>query len=120
MEKPSKLSQRDQSRGLSNDPSLQVSPFSANTYCITAAEIARVIRHLTQGTYREVDAAIDAFFVRDAAFVHPFVRVPRFSFNLPGVGNVNSRMIIHAIYRWYRFLSPETQVTIASSGMKSP
>merc|ERR1711964_217737 len=51
--------------------------------------------------------ALDAYFLPDAAFIHPLCRVPSFShFNLPLVGEINSRWAIWMIYRWYKILSP--------------
>jgi hypothetical protein len=48
--------------------------------------------------------------------VHPFCRVPSFaSTTLPFVGDVNSRALIQAIYKWYRFLSPQIDLQIEST-----
>lgn len=83
---------------------------------MTATDIHGVIRDLTQGTIKKQEDTVNDFFVEDAAFVHPFVQVPRFSLSIPVLGTVNSRMVILAIYRWYRFMSPDIQLAIESSG----
>ncbi|KAH6717396.1 hypothetical protein BKA61DRAFT_719399 [Leptodontidium sp. MPI-SDFR-AT-0119] len=70
-------------------------------------QISHVIHLLTEGSPADQKDALDAYFLPDAAFIHPLCRVPSFShFNLPFVGEINSRWVIWMIYRWYKILSP--------------
>ncbi|KAJ4300325.1 hypothetical protein N0V88_002998 [Collariella sp. IMI 366227] len=64
-------------------------------------EIKTVIESLTQGTPEEQHDAIYRYFAPGATFSHPFCRVPSFKkLHLPGVGELDSRALITAIYRW--------------------
>ncbi|KAM0328206.1 hypothetical protein ACHAQA_005613 [Verticillium albo-atrum] len=80
-------------------------------------EIRPIIRSLTQGTPAEQQKTLDTYFTPDAAFVHPFCRVPSFpSYALPFLSSpVNSRLAILLIYRWYRILSPHIEIDITSA-----
>ncbi|KAK1766879.1 hypothetical protein QBC33DRAFT_92210 [Phialemonium atrogriseum] len=80
-----------------------------------ATEIPAVIYSLTYGTQQQQLTTLSNFFLEDASFVHPFVRVPSFSRTLPVLGVINSRMVISAIYRWYRMMSPIVHLAIESS-----
>ncbi|KAL8356811.1 hypothetical protein RB601_001901 [Gaeumannomyces tritici] len=84
-------------------------------------DIDAVLRALCQGGAEEQQGAIEAYFLPDAAFAHPFYRVPRFQpTRVPGAlfprreHVVCSRDAIAAIYRWYRFLSPRIDFQIDS------
>ncbi|KAL2130371.1 hypothetical protein VTI74DRAFT_6553 [Chaetomium olivicolor] len=66
-----------------------------------ARDIKGVIQSLTQGTPDEQRDAIYRYFAPGATFDHPFCRVPSFKkLHLPGVGELDSRALITAIYRW--------------------
>lgn len=71
-------------------------------------DIPGVVRQLTQGSPSKQAEAIDTYFTKDAVFIHPFCRVPRFS---------NSRELIQGIFRWYKIMSPHIDLTINSVGM---
>lgn len=79
-------------------------------------DIDAVLSALCQGSPDEQQAAVKAYFLPDAAFAHPFCRVPRVaSLALPLWEHVLcSRDAIGAIYRWYRFLSPRIEFQIES------
>ncbi|KAL2267659.1 hypothetical protein VTJ83DRAFT_4936 [Remersonia thermophila] len=80
-----------------------------------AREIESVVRSLTQGSPDEQRNAIYRYYAPGAAFEHPFCRVPSFKgVHVPGIGNVDSRALIAAIYRWYKILSPGTRLSIDS------
>ncbi len=84
--------------------------------CVAAKEIIPVTRTLCQGTPEEQLDAIHRNYLPDASFVHPFCRVPSFSgIHIPGVGTINSRTLILAIFKWYRILSPRVDIHIESS-----
>lgn len=70
-------------------------------------EIAGVISQLTQGSPAVQAAAIDKYFTPDAAFTHPFCRTGGWN---------GSRGVIHAIYRWYKIMSPQIGLEIHSIG----
>jgi hypothetical protein len=66
-----------------------------------AREIRGIVRTLTQGTAEEQHRAIYRYFAPGAAFEHPFCRVPSFKhINAPGVGDIDSRAAITAIFKW--------------------
>lgn len=73
------------------------------------------MRTCTQGSPNEQAAAVKRYFVRAAEFVHPFCRVPPFQdVSVPLVGEVNSRQLVLAIYRWYRIISPRIDLKVNS------
>ncbi|KAI0509350.1 hypothetical protein F5B22DRAFT_617821 [Xylaria bambusicola] len=84
------------------------------------AEIAGVIRSLTQGTRKEQQKVLDDYFLPDAFFVHPFCRVPSFGSKQVRVPltnfqlTINSRLLILLIYQWYRILSPRILLEVDS------
>ncbi|CAL3965492.1 unnamed protein product [Diplocarpon coronariae] len=79
-------------------------------------QISQVIHLLTEGSPADQKDALDAYFLPDSSFVHPLCRVPSFShFNLPLVGEINSRWVIWMIYRWYKILSP--RIVLAESSI---
>ncbi|KAK3897904.1 hypothetical protein C8A05DRAFT_19424 [Staphylotrichum tortipilum] len=81
----------------------------------SAHEIKQVIRSLTQGSSDEQHDTIYRYFALGAAFEHPFCRVPSIkNLQIPGVGSVDSRVLITAIYRWYKILSPKIELEIES------
>lgn len=65
---------------------------------------------------------MNRYFVPDAEFVHPFCRVPPFkdvSVSVPLLGGsvlppLNSRMLLLAVLRWYRILSPRIDLRLNS------
>ncbi|KAL2156892.1 hypothetical protein VTH06DRAFT_2566, partial [Thermothelomyces fergusii] len=80
-----------------------------------AQDIKQVVRTLTQGTPDAQRDAIYRYFAPGAAFEHPFCRVPPFKdLQIPGVGVFDSRVLIAAIYRWYKILSPKIEFEIKS------
>lgn len=81
-----------------------------------AQEIKTVIRTLTQGTPDAQHDAVYRYFAPGATFEHPFCSVPSFKdVNVPRVGTIDSRVLIAAIYRWYKVLSPTIEIEIESS-----
>lgn len=78
-------------------------------------EIATVVRHLTQGTPNQQRRAIETYFTPTAEFTHPFCRVPSFPpLHIPFWGELTSRDLILAIFRWYRVLSPRIDISFDS------
>jgi len=69
------------------------------------AETPALIHLLTQGNPREQAEAIDTYFTPDASFTHPFCRTGHWA---------GSRNLIHAIYRWYKVMSPRIRVRVVS------
>ncbi|KAJ5087069.1 hypothetical protein NUU61_008376 [Penicillium alfredii] len=69
------------------------------------AEIPTVIRLLTQSPPSLQEKALARFFTRNAAFVHPFCRVPSFD---------GSRWWIAKIFQWYKIMSPRIELEIHS------
>lgn len=55
--------------------------------------------------------AINAYFTPNASFTHPFCRTGSFE---------GSRNLIHAIYKWYKLLSPNIELKVNSVGMYMP
>lgn len=51
--------------------------------------------------------ALNRFFTRNAAFVHPFCRVPSFE---------GSRYYVAKIFQWYKIMSPRVEIEIHSVG----
>lgn len=84
-------------------------------------EISGVIRSLTTGTRNEQADALNAFFLPDAYFVHPFCRVPSFDSteirvpftNLSWI--INSRLLISFVYQWYKIMSPKISLEVDST-----
>ncbi|KAJ6016141.1 hypothetical protein N7540_010732, partial [Penicillium herquei] len=68
-------------------------------------EIPTVIRLLTQSVPSLQQKAIERFFTRDAAFYHPFCRVPSFK---------ESRWYVLKIFQWYKVMSPRIEIEIHS------
>lgn len=73
-------------------------------------DITVVVHRLTQGSPKQQEAAINDYFTTNASFTHPFCRTGSFE---------GSRWLIHAIFRWYKILSPTIKLTVNSVG-KSP
>jgi hypothetical protein len=71
------------------------------------AEIRSVIRLLTQSTPSLQEKALKQFFTSNAAFVHPFCRVPSFN---------GSRWWVTKIFQWYKIMSPRIEMEIHSIG----
>lgn len=87
------------------------------THIVTVKEIAGVITSLCRGTPEEQETTLNSFFLPNAAFSHPFCRVPSFSKGaIPLAGGVDSLWVILGIYRWYRTLSPHIDITVDSAG----
>ncbi|EFX00495.1 flavin-binding monooxygenase-like protein [Grosmannia clavigera kw1407] len=88
-------------------------------------EIPAVILSLCTRPQAEQEATIDRYFLKDASFVHPFCYVPPiatlydivpwpFSPVVGITGDINSRRIVRAIFRWYKILSPDIDIAIDS------
>ncbi|KAJ5261045.1 hypothetical protein N7478_011640 [Penicillium angulare] len=68
-------------------------------------EISTVIRLLTQSVPSLQQKTVERFFTRDAAFSHPFCRVPSFK---------GSRWYVLKIFQWYKVMSPRIEMEIHS------
>ncbi|WPH01927.1 Hypothetical protein R9X50_00478100 [Acrodontium crateriforme] len=68
-------------------------------------DITGVIHKLTQGSPHVQEKAINTYFTPNASFTHPFCRTGSFE---------GSRLLIHAIFRWYKILSPTIDLTVKS------
>ncbi|KHN97085.1 uncharacterized protein MAM_05194 [Metarhizium album ARSEF 1941] len=80
------------------------------------AEIASVITTLTTGSPQQQQDTLAEYFLPDASFSHPFCRVPSFHKGaVPLARETNSRWLILCIYRWYRTLSPDIDITVDSA-----
>lgn len=73
-----------------------------------AEDITAVVHKLCQGSPDEQTKAIDTYFTPNASFTHPFCRTGSFE---------GSRNLIHAIYKWYKLLSPKVELNVNSVGM---
>lgn len=73
-------------------------------------EISGVVHKLTQGSPSEQEQIIDTYFTPNASFTHPLCRTGSWE---------GSRNLIHAIYRWYKILSPEIELNVNSVGTHS-
>jgi len=79
-------------------------------------DVRNVVRAIAQGTPEEQKDAVNRYFAPNASFVHPFCRVPSFEkYHIPGLGEVNSRMLFLAILKWYKILSPKIDIEVESS-----
>lgn len=70
-------------------------------------DITPVVHRLTQGSPKEQEDAINEYFTTNASFTHPFCRTGSFE---------GSRWLIHAIFRWYKILSPTIKLNVNSVG----
>lgn len=103
-------------------PCLQIHKYTdIQTNVNSVEEIPGIIRSLCQGSAEEQEETIKAVFLPDAAFQHPLCRVPSLSWKLRALPlhEINSRLLIMAIYRWYRLLSPKIELQIHSTSMLS-
>lgn len=72
-------------------------------------DVPDVVRKLTSGSPQVQEETINNYFTPDASFTHPFCRTGSF----PG-----SRLLVHAIFRWYKIMSPgSVHPEIKSVGM---
>ncbi|KAL6824114.1 hypothetical protein V8C40DRAFT_247344 [Trichoderma camerunense] len=79
-------------------------------------EIAAVINTLTKGSPQQQQDTLNTYFLSNAAFIHPFCRVPSISKgSIPLARDLDSRWLILGIYRWYRTMSPKIELTVDSS-----
>jgi hypothetical protein len=74
-------------------------------------EITQVVHTLCQGTPDQQTEAINTYFTPNASFTHPFCRTGSFD---------GSRNLIHAIYKWYKLLSPKIELNVNSIGKIHP
>jgi hypothetical protein len=85
--------------------------------CVLERQIPHIIHLLTEGSPADQRDALHAYFLPDAAFIHPLCRVPTFSnISLPLIGGINSRWVIWMIYRWYKILSPRILLEVECDG----
>lgn len=75
------------------------------------SEITSVISRLTQGSPSVQQQTIDTYFTPNAEFTHPFVRTGSWE---------GSRYLIHAVYRWYKIMSPRIELDVHSIGTVIP
>lgn len=75
-------------------------------------EIAVLIHILTQAPPTKQKEAIERYFTPDAAFTHPFCATKSWSFNLPFLGELSSRLAIIQIYQWYKIMSPTISLEV--------
>ncbi|EOD49883.1 uncharacterized protein LTHEOB_2128 [Neofusicoccum parvum] len=68
-------------------------------------DIPKVIHLLTQTPPHAQRDAVEKYFTPNASFTHPFCRTGKFS---------NSRLLILAIYRWYKIMSPRIDLRVNS------
>ncbi|KAF2799443.1 hypothetical protein K505DRAFT_62869 [Melanomma pulvis-pyrius CBS 109.77] len=68
-------------------------------------QIPGIIHALTQSPPSVQREIIDIYFTPSASFTHPFCRTGSWE---------NSRFLIHAIYRWYKIMSPRIDLTVES------
>ncbi|KAF2711782.1 hypothetical protein K504DRAFT_403144 [Pleomassaria siparia CBS 279.74] len=68
-------------------------------------DISGVIHALTQSPPSVQRETIKTYFTPNASFAHPFCRTGNWQ---------NSRYLIQAIYRWYKIMSPEIELTVHS------
>ncbi|KAG6003502.1 hypothetical protein E4U21_001993 [Claviceps maximensis] len=80
-------------------------------------EINSVITTLTTGSPQQQQDTLMEYFLPNASFVHPFCYVPSFKRGrlAPLFPNTDSRWILLCIYRWYRILSPNIDITVDSA-----
>ncbi|KAH6892952.1 hypothetical protein B0T10DRAFT_481148 [Thelonectria olida] len=79
-------------------------------------EISGVIKALAQGSPEQQEATLNRYFLPNASFTHPFCHVPSFPRGSISLApDINSRWAILGIYRWYRTLSPQVDITIDSA-----
>ncbi|KAK2616505.1 hypothetical protein QQS21_000548 [Conoideocrella luteorostrata] len=79
-------------------------------------EIASVITTLTTGSPQQQQDTLNEYFLPDASFSHPFCHVPSFNKGtIPFAPNTNSLWVLLCIYRWYRTLSPNIDISIDSA-----
>ncbi|VUC21989.1 unnamed protein product [Clonostachys rosea] len=79
-------------------------------------EIEGVITSLTKGSPPEQEEALYSYFLSNASFSHPFCYVPPLAKgSVPFAPAIDSAWLILGIYRWYRTLSPNIDITIDSA-----
>ena len=74
---------------------------------VTVAEIPEIIHKLTQGPPSTQEKTLMEYFTPDAEFIHPLCRVRRGPY---------SRLLILAVYQWYKILSPRIELEVNSVG----
>ena len=71
-------------------------------------DISDVVHRLTQGSPKVQEETINQYFTHNASFTHPFCRTGSYD---------GSRRLIHAIFRWYKIMSPKIDLGINSIGI---
>ncbi|KAJ4991442.1 hypothetical protein SVAN01_03089 [Stagonosporopsis vannaccii] len=74
-------------------------------------EIADVIHLLTQSPPSTQRQTIEQYFTPNASFSHPFCRTGKWP---------NSRLLVQIIYRWYKIMSPNIDITVQSIAFDEP
>ncbi|KAK0352030.1 hypothetical protein LTR94_022500, partial [Friedmanniomyces endolithicus] len=74
-------------------------------------EITDIVLRLTQGSPKTQAQTINQYFTPNASFTHPFCRTGSFE---------GSRWLIHAIFRWYKIMSPRVKAQVNGIGMTTP
>lgn len=74
------------------------------------ADITDIVHRLTQGAPKQQEDAINQYFTADASFTHPFCRTGSFE---------GSRWLIHAIFQWYKIMSPKVELNVNSVGQST-
>jgi len=83
-------------------------------------EIPAIIRGLTTLSPAHQSHIIEKYYLPTASFHHPMCYVPSFclwkqgSEGSSGKPQIDSRMFIKGIYRWYKILSPTIEMTVQS------
>ena len=74
-------------------------------------EITDIVLRLTQGSPKTQAQTINQYFTPNASFTHPFCRTGSFE---------GSRWLIHAIFRWYKIMSPRVKAQVNGIGTPTP
>ncbi|KAK0292934.1 hypothetical protein LTR35_000965 [Friedmanniomyces endolithicus] len=74
-------------------------------------EITDIVLRLTQGSPKTQAQTINQYFTPNASFTHPFCRTGSFE---------GSRWLIHAIFRWYKIMSPRVKAQVNGIGTGPP
>src|SRR5947207_5798326 len=77
-----------------------------------ATEIPSVVRSLVQSPPSKQHRIIETYFRPNASFTFPLCRTGSWELSR----TVNSRLLIVALYRWYKIMSPHIDLSINSVG----
>ncbi|KAF2134560.1 hypothetical protein P153DRAFT_4623 [Dothidotthia symphoricarpi CBS 119687] len=79
-------------------------------------EISGVIHLLTQSPPSIQRETIETYFTPNASFTHPFCRTGSWG----SKSGLSSRFLIQTIYRWYKIMSPNIDITVRSVAFDEP